>query len=171
MDLVDEEDVALLEAGQDRGDVAFPLEGGAGDRAQADAELFADDVGEARLAEARRTDQQQVVGHVDRGVELPQPLERAADDLGDDGEGEPDEEDEAEDDLKEPDRPVLEAVVLVQRAGVQEVGDPRPQRGTLFQRVLDRIGRRRSEIGRVDRPYARSDDDVRALLKATASVP
>src|SRR5689334_6277269 len=60
MDLVDEEDVARFERGEDRGDVLL-LDGGAGDRAQADAELLADDVGERRLAEARRPCKQHVV--------------------------------------------------------------------------------------------------------------
>ena len=61
VDLVDEEDVALLHRGEDRRDVALALERGAGDRADADAELLADDVGEARLAEPRRADEQDVV--------------------------------------------------------------------------------------------------------------
>ena len=61
VDLVDEEHVARLERGQDRGDVALPLERRAGDRADADAELLADDVREARLAEPRRADEQHVV--------------------------------------------------------------------------------------------------------------
>ena len=38
-----------------------PLERGPCDRADADAELLADDVREARLAEARRPDEQHVV--------------------------------------------------------------------------------------------------------------
>ena len=61
MDLVDEEDIALLEAGEDRRHVAFALERGPGDRAKADAELLAHDEGEARLPEPGRADQQQVV--------------------------------------------------------------------------------------------------------------
>ena len=61
VDLVDEEDVALLEAGQDRGHVALALERRAGDRADADAELLADDEREPRLAEPRRPDEQHVV--------------------------------------------------------------------------------------------------------------
>ena len=60
MDLVDEDDVARLDRGEDRGDV-LPLERGAGDRADADAELLADDVREARLAEPRRPDEEDVV--------------------------------------------------------------------------------------------------------------
>ena len=61
MDLVDEQDVALLERRQDRGDVALALERGPGDRAQPDAELLAHDLRERRLAEARRADEQDVV--------------------------------------------------------------------------------------------------------------
>jgi len=60
VDLVDEEHVARLERGQDRGDV-LALEPGTGDRADADAELLAHDVREARLAETRRADEQYVV--------------------------------------------------------------------------------------------------------------
>src|SRR5439155_17197283 len=61
VDLVDEQDVALLDARQDGGHVALPLERRAGDGADADAERLADDVGEARLAEARRPREQDVV--------------------------------------------------------------------------------------------------------------
>ena len=39
----------------------LPLEGGAGDRADPDSELLPDDVGEARLPEPRRPDEQDVV--------------------------------------------------------------------------------------------------------------
>ena len=60
MDLVDEEDVPRLERGEDRRDVLL-LERGAGDRAEADAELLADDLRERRLAEARGAGEQHVV--------------------------------------------------------------------------------------------------------------
>ena len=60
VDLVDEDDVAVLDRREDRRDV-LPLERRAGDRADADAELLADDVREARLAEAGRADEQDVV--------------------------------------------------------------------------------------------------------------
>ena len=77
VDLVDEEDVARLHRGQDRRHVALALERGAGDAADADAELLAHDVGEARLAEAGRADEQHVVerlaaraGRLKRDVEL-----------------------------------------------------------------------------------------------------
>ncbi len=61
MDLVDEEDVAQLEAGEDRGHVALPLERRPGDVADPDAELLADDLRERRLAEPGRPDEQDVV--------------------------------------------------------------------------------------------------------------
>ncbi len=68
MDLVDEEDVLQLEAGEDRGHVALPLERGAGDRADADAELLADDLRERRLAEPGRADEQDVVERLAAGL-------------------------------------------------------------------------------------------------------
>ena len=52
VDLVDEEDVVGLEAGEDGGEVAGALDGGAGGDADVDAHLVADDVGEGGLAEA-----------------------------------------------------------------------------------------------------------------------
>ena len=61
VDLVDEEDVTQLEAGEDRGHVALPLERRPGDVADADAELLADDLRERRLAEPGRPDEQHVV--------------------------------------------------------------------------------------------------------------
>ena len=72
VDLVHEEDVALLERGEDRRHVALALEGRAGHRANADAELLADDVGEARLPEAGRADEENVVERLSsplRGLE------------------------------------------------------------------------------------------------------
>src|SRR5581483_6195525 len=61
VDLVDEEHVARLERGEDRRQVALALDGGARNRADADAELLADDVREARLAEPGRPDEEHVV--------------------------------------------------------------------------------------------------------------
>ena len=61
VDLVDEEHVARLERGEDRGDVALALERRAGDLADADAELLADDLRERGLAEAGRAREQDVV--------------------------------------------------------------------------------------------------------------
>src|SRR5205823_5329764 len=60
VDLVDEEDVVGLEGREDGGDVLL-LEGRAGDRADPHVELLADDVSEARLAEARRPHEEHVV--------------------------------------------------------------------------------------------------------------
>ena len=67
VDLVDEEDVARLERRQDRRDVLL-LERRAGDGAQADAELLADDLGQRRLAEARRPDEEDVVERLAAGL-------------------------------------------------------------------------------------------------------
>ena len=61
MDLVDEQDVALLEAREHRGEVAGPLDGGPGRVPHVHAELAGDDRREGRLAEARRAVQQDVV--------------------------------------------------------------------------------------------------------------
>src|SRR5207253_1825980 len=61
VDLVDEEDVSRIQGGEDRREVSLPLERRPRDRPDGDVELFADDVGEARLAEARRADEQEVV--------------------------------------------------------------------------------------------------------------
>src|SRR5262249_13230895 len=71
VDLVDEDDVTRLDRREDRGHV-LPLEGGAGDRADAGAGLLADDVRKARLAETRGADQKDVVERVTsslRGIE------------------------------------------------------------------------------------------------------
>src|SRR4051812_565105 len=62
VDLVDEEHVAVAELAEDGGEVAAPLEGRAGGDVEADVHLGGDDVGEARLAEAGRTGEQQVIG-------------------------------------------------------------------------------------------------------------
>jgi len=61
VDLVHEQDVVSLEPGQDRGHVALALEGWAGNAADPDAELLAHDVGQARLPEPGRPDEQDVV--------------------------------------------------------------------------------------------------------------
>ena len=61
VDLVDEEDVALVERGEDRREVAGPLDGRPARVADVDAELAGDDRGEGRLAEAGRAVQQDVV--------------------------------------------------------------------------------------------------------------
>ena len=77
MDLVDEEDVLHVEAGEDRGHVTLPLERGPRDRANADVELLANDRRERRLPETRGADEQDVVerlaasfGRLQRDLEL-----------------------------------------------------------------------------------------------------
>ena len=64
MDLVDEQDVALVERGQDRGEVAGPLDRRSGRVADVDAELAGDDRREGRLAEARRAVEEDVIGRL-----------------------------------------------------------------------------------------------------------
>ena len=64
VDLVDEQDVALVERGQDRGEVAGPLDRGPGRVADVDPELAGDDRRERRLAEAGRAVQEDVVGRL-----------------------------------------------------------------------------------------------------------
>ena len=61
VDLVDEQNVALLEIGEDRRKVARLRDDGAGGRAEADPHLARDDLGKRRLAEARRPDEQDVI--------------------------------------------------------------------------------------------------------------
>ncbi len=61
MHFVDEEDVALLQVGEDGGEVAGLLDHRSGRRADGHAELGRDDVGERRLAEARRAVEEDVV--------------------------------------------------------------------------------------------------------------
>ena len=62
VDLVDEQDVALLERGEDRGQVAGPLDGRARGVFDVDAQLARDDRGQGRLAQAGRAVQEDVVG-------------------------------------------------------------------------------------------------------------
>ena len=64
VDLVDEEDVALLEVGEQAGDVDLALERRPGRGVHADAELLGDDAGERRLAEAGRPGDEHVVERV-----------------------------------------------------------------------------------------------------------
>ena len=61
VDLVDEQDLAVVEGGEERGQVARPLDDGPGGGLDRDAELGRDHVGEARLADARRPEEQDVV--------------------------------------------------------------------------------------------------------------
>ena len=61
MDLVDEEDVLVVEPGQDGRHVALALECRPGDRADPDVELLADDRREGRLPQSGRPDEEHVV--------------------------------------------------------------------------------------------------------------
>ena len=61
MDLVDEQDVAGLEVGQERGEVAGPRDHRTRGGAEADIEFARDDLGERGLAESGRTDEQHVI--------------------------------------------------------------------------------------------------------------
>ena len=62
VDLVEEEDLALLEGGEDRGEVAGVLDGGAAGDADRGAHLGRDDHREGGLAEAGGAGEQHVVG-------------------------------------------------------------------------------------------------------------
>ena len=68
MDLVNEQDAAVFQVGQDGDQVAGPLDGRAGRGAQGRAHLVGDDERQARLAQPRRAVQQDVVQR------LPPPL-------------------------------------------------------------------------------------------------
>jgi hypothetical protein len=68
VDLVDEEDVLRVEAREDRGHIALPLEGRARDRAEADVELLADDRRQRRLPEPRWPDEEDVVERLAAGL-------------------------------------------------------------------------------------------------------
>ena len=61
MNLVDEQDVARLEIGELRRQVARFDDDGSGGRAEIDAELARHDLRQRRLAEAGRTDEQHVI--------------------------------------------------------------------------------------------------------------
>ncbi len=61
VDLVDEEHRVLLEIGQHAGEIAGPLDHRSGSGANGDAHLVADDVGQRRLPQPRRTVQQHVI--------------------------------------------------------------------------------------------------------------
>ena len=78
VDLVDEQHVAGLEAGQHRGEIARTLQHRAGRVAQVDAQLVGQDVRQRGLAQARRAEDQGVVerlaplpGRGDEDVQLP----------------------------------------------------------------------------------------------------
>ena len=58
---VDEQHVAVVEVGEDRGEIAGAFEGGSARRLEPRAHLVRDDPGEARLAEPGRPREQDVV--------------------------------------------------------------------------------------------------------------
>ena len=61
MDFVDEQNVALFEIGEDRGEIARLGDHRARGRAEIDAEFARDDLRERRFAEARRADEQHMI--------------------------------------------------------------------------------------------------------------
>ena len=61
MDLVDKQDVARLEVGQHRGEIAGALNDRAGGRAEADRQFAGDDLRQGGLAEPGRTEEQHVI--------------------------------------------------------------------------------------------------------------
>ncbi len=61
MDLVDEQHVAVVEIGEDGGEVAGPFECGPARDAQRHAELGGDDAGQRRLTGSRRSREEQMV--------------------------------------------------------------------------------------------------------------
>ncbi len=61
MHLVDEQDIALTQVGQDSGQIASALDGRPRADLQAGAHFVADDVGERRLAQTRGTIEQHVI--------------------------------------------------------------------------------------------------------------
>ena len=88
MDFVDEEDVALLEVGEERREVAGPGDHRSRGRPEVHAELARDDLCQGRLAEAGRPDEKHVVerflarpGGLDEDLEVGAGL-RLADELG-----------------------------------------------------------------------------------------
>ena len=75
VDLVDEQHVAVVEVGEDGGEVAGAFECGTAGDAQADVHLLGDDARQRGLAEAGRTGEEEVVGR------LPATTRRAEEDL------------------------------------------------------------------------------------------
>ena len=61
VDLVEEEDLAFAQVGEDGGEVALDLQGGAGGLLEADVELVGDDGGEGGFAQAGRAEEEDVV--------------------------------------------------------------------------------------------------------------
>ena len=67
VDLVEEQDLALAQVGEDGGEVALDLQGGAGGLLEADVELVGDDGGEGGFAQAGRAEEQDVVERLAAG--------------------------------------------------------------------------------------------------------
>ena len=67
VDLIDEQHVARLQVGQDRGEVPCPLDHRPRRRAKANAQFAGDDLGEGGFAEAGRAVQQDVVQRLATG--------------------------------------------------------------------------------------------------------
>src|ERR1019366_10610245 len=61
VDLVEEQDLALAQVGEDGGEVALDLQRGAGRLLEADFELVGDDGGEGGFAQAGRSEEEDVV--------------------------------------------------------------------------------------------------------------
>ena len=68
MDLVDEEDIAVLQIGEQRGEVARLGDHRAGGGAEADPHLARDDLRERRLAESGRAEQHDVIERIAAGL-------------------------------------------------------------------------------------------------------
>ena len=64
VDLVDEQDVAVFQVGEQRGEIAGLADHGTGGGAEADAQLARHDLGERGLAEAGRAGEQHVIERV-----------------------------------------------------------------------------------------------------------
>ena len=61
MDLVEEENLALAQVGEDGCQITLDLQGGAGRLLEADVELVGDDGGQRGLAQAGRAEEEDVV--------------------------------------------------------------------------------------------------------------
>ena len=80
-----------------------------------------------QLDQVGAADHEQVVAGAHRPFGLTEPLERAPHHLGDEGEEQSDEQDEPGDDLRDADRALGDANVLVQAGGVEHVQGRRPE--------------------------------------------
>ncbi len=113
MDLVDEEDVAVLEVGQQRGEVARPSQDGTGRDAQAGRHLGGDDAGQRGLAQTGGAGEEDVV---DRLAALPGRLQHDAEML---------DQLRLTDELLERPGPEPDLLELLVRVGRHRVHDPR----------------------------------------------